>query len=371
MNQDLIQCLMNLRKSDMQDNAIHFGENLPSSWNKDKMADKLAQIYMQNSDAFLSILSLHVLLFMLEIFEEKKNGQVPAYARDEETRLLLDELCGQLELWGLIDYSAGKLKIASFMENVVNKLEDMQDQVVELQEIEECAQGILMTYGLLEEQHFLRILKVCFPDWSMDDMKAFLMRRANMMALSMRVPTKDGFWWFHSSIDSISDWYWAMQDRKDMPYCMYTKDDFLNTAMNGLVKEPKNFVPLLKMLRDKGLSEFEAEDFLVSIALEHCCSLKIYGVPQDITELEWKSQEELQSFIDLFVEFQNDTPLWINKGFTPKELAQKPFSSNTQSTASNKSNVIAFPQKTGRNELCPCGSGKKYKNCCGKDKQDE
>ena len=23
-------------------------------------------------------------------------------------------------------------------------------------------------------------------------------------------------------------------------------------------------------------------------------------------------------------------------------------------------------EKTGRNELCPCGSGKKYKNCCGK-----
>ena len=23
-------------------------------------------------------------------------------------------------------------------------------------------------------------------------------------------------------------------------------------------------------------------------------------------------------------------------------------------------------QKVGRNEPCPCGSGKKYKNCCGK-----
>ena len=22
------------------------------------------------------------------------------------------------------------------------------------------------------------------------------------------------------------------------------------------------------------------------------------------------------------------------------------------------------PQKVGRNELCPCGSGKKYKKCC-------
>jgi len=24
-------------------------------------------------------------------------------------------------------------------------------------------------------------------------------------------------------------------------------------------------------------------------------------------------------------------------------------------------------QKVGRNDPCPCGSGKKYKNCCGKD----
>ncbi|MFR7895260.1 MAG: SEC-C metal-binding domain-containing protein [Dysosmobacter sp.] len=24
-------------------------------------------------------------------------------------------------------------------------------------------------------------------------------------------------------------------------------------------------------------------------------------------------------------------------------------------------------KKIGRNEPCPCGSGKKYKNCCGRD----
>jgi len=24
-------------------------------------------------------------------------------------------------------------------------------------------------------------------------------------------------------------------------------------------------------------------------------------------------------------------------------------------------------KKPGRNEMCPCGSGKKYKNCCGKE----
>ena len=28
-------------------------------------------------------------------------------------------------------------------------------------------------------------------------------------------------------------------------------------------------------------------------------------------------------------------------------------------------------KKVGRNDPCPCGSGKKYKNCCGKNEQSE
>ena len=33
----------------------------------------------------------------------------------------------------------------------------------------------------------------------------------------------------------------------------------------------------------------------------------------------------------------------------------------------NPPTVKYTEQKTGRNEPCPCGSGKKYKKCCGKD----
>ena len=31
-----------------------------------------------------------------------------------------------------------------------------------------------------------------------------------------------------------------------------------------------------------------------------------------------------------------------------------------------KSGTVIVGKKTGRNEPCPCGSGKKYKHCCGK-----
>ena len=33
-----------------------------------------------------------------------------------------------------------------------------------------------------------------------------------------------------------------------------------------------------------------------------------------------------------------------------------------------KSGTIVKPKKIGRNDPCPCGSGKKYKNCCGRNK---
>ncbi len=32
-----------------------------------------------------------------------------------------------------------------------------------------------------------------------------------------------------------------------------------------------------------------------------------------------------------------------------------------------RSGTVVKPPKIGRNDPCPCGSGKKYKNCCGKN----
>lgn len=35
-------------------------------------------------------------------------------------------------------------------------------------------------------------------------------------------------------------------------------------------------------------------------------------------------------------------------------------------TAYNRSKIVVNENKVGRNDPCPCGSGKKYKKCCGK-----
>ena len=44
-----------------------------------------------------------------------------------------------------------------------------------------------------------------------------------------------------------------------------------------------------------------------------------------------------------------------------------PFAGETQGEGAKVKTIVRETPKVGRNDPCPCGSGKKYKKCCGKD----
>lgn len=71
--------------------------------------------------------------------------------------------------------------------------------------------------------------------------------------------------------------------------------------------------------------------------------------------------EDLKPFVMKLVDVLNNSRLWVLKGYTPKELS--PAQENAEST---KQTPVVNSEKIGRNEPCPCGSGRKYKKCCGK-----
>jgi preprotein translocase subunit SecA len=82
------------------------------------------------------------------------------------------------------------------------------------------------------------------------------------------------------------------------------------------------------------------------------------------TWLEIPSLEYKQVLTLKVIELSNNTRQWALKGYTPSELLQEE-NSNT-----SKAKIIKMTKsnKIGRNEPCPCGSGKKYKKCCGMNK---
>ena len=69
------------------------------------------------------------------------------------------------------------------------------------------------------------------------------------------------------------------------------------------------------------------------------------------------TNSQFESLAQLLVQMSNSTRLWSNNGHTPDEMAN---------LIPRMVDGTRHSRKIGRNELCPCGSGKKYKKCCGR-----
>lgn len=77
-----------------------------------------------------------------------------------------------------------------------------------------------------------------------------------------------------------------------------------------------------------------------------------------VVSLAFDKELLYKNMVDARAEWLYELPMW-DEIFTPDQkkalyMEQK------------KSGTIVKPKKIGRNDPCPCGSGKKYKKCCGK-----
>jgi len=77
--------------------------------------------------------------------------------------------------------------------------------------------------------------------------------------------------------------------------------------------------------------------------------------------LEFPSVEFVKSLASEVTELYNNTRQWAFKGHTPNEASMPLLFTN-----SVKEEASMPHKKFGRNDPCPCGSGKKYKKCCGR-----
>ena len=95
-------------------------------------------------------------------------------------------------------------------------------------------------------------------------------------------------------------------------------------------------------------------------------SLRAYAQRDPLVEYKFLSY-------DMFEEMSNNIQLDTIRGLfnvrieTPPEREQVSKEMSTNSSTTEKKPVQRKDTKIGRNDPCPCGSGKKYKQCCGKN----
>ena len=131
----------------------------------------------------------------------------------------------------------------------------------------------------------------------------------------------------------------------------------------------------------------------------------------DKRNIRFRSDRDMNRFVELYSKFSNTTRMHCNRGYTPDEMIQmtppeerfkslslgpnirKSLQTGEMDIEDFRKQILTMelpsealrfdllkqladikpstPQpekqkKVGRNDPCPCGSGKKYKRCCGK-----
>lgn len=117
---------------------------------------------------------------------------------------------------------------------------------------------------------------------------------------------------------------------------------------------------LLRVVDEKWMDQIDAMD-----QLKTGIGLRAYGQKDPVQAYQIEGS---QMFEDMNREIRSDFLRFLFHVEDPEKVEKKRMSKNIKEGASEKQQTIKRQApKVGRNDPCPCGSGKKYKNCCGRN----
>jgi len=160
----------------------------------------------------------------------------------------------------------------------------------------------------------------------------------------------------HLLLDDPEDFFRLLAEQSGKPYRILPKEDFLKYCDHDYFPwSPQSEAMKSYLFRKKGL-RFPKDTWLgIQTMIEVDFDLNTILHACEHEGLRFENERDLFEFAKLYQELNNHTRKQINRGHTPKELFQKSLRSMT-------------PKTPSRNGPCPCGSGLKYKRCCGKQK---
>jgi preprotein translocase subunit SecA len=115
---------------------------------------------------------------------------------------------------------------------------------------------------------------------------------------------------------------------------------------------------LLHFIDQKWMDHIDAMD-----QLRNGISLRAYGQKDPLIEYKFEAYEAFQAMVYSIKEDVVRFVLRVKVVKEPEEHKAVVYSSNNEES----SRKPVRSKKVGRNEPCPCGSGKKYKQCCGRE----
>ncbi len=164
--------------------------------------------------------------------------------------------------------------------------------------------------------------------------------------------------------DDDSDCEELEKEQKDKPFYIPEKDELLKYAdIYSINLAPAGMALATFLLRHNRLDEETAQDIVFDIQTLINSESNLMMILKEMARMGVviKHPKQFKEFTLYLKNLARTTRLWSLCGHTADELDVK-----TPLELELENYSFANTTKVGRNEPCPCGSGKKYKKCCGK-----
>ena len=191
----------------------------------------------------------------------------------------------------------------------------------------------------------------------------------------------------HLYYDDLEDYYALAEGQQGKPFYIPEKEEFLRASTDQCYPETVQSKKMLAYLRKKKL-RCPPEEVLLEMQDLLNVDWDFNDIAEDMARLglQCASLQDAQTFFGLLADLNNHTRKLVNRGHAPVQLSrtrseQNKTYQNLRVLSNNKPIAeppIAIEQplvipplkvvssKPSRNGPCPCGSGRKFKNCCGK-----
>ena len=358
----LKNALATMTRQELDDIRYNVGLSGTSSMNKAELIEKLVPAIVEFSRTwFVSLLDEQYQAFR---HLDAKKG-ISSEFRADESRL------DYFQSLGLMVCGAYKGELAWYMPKEIMEEFRQLDQnqafrkAVELNnDVFRVAAGLLFYYGVMDyDSLFAKVrqhLEISTEDLSFSD---FMKVIFNGSCWQRNVRTSEHVAYYCTVMDPGK--ILEAQDKIGVGFAKLSYGQVYDAGEEDYIEATNEY---------KGLAQFFMAAYKMDVlrAAEVVGQITILlqngGEMKDILAYieklgEPENEKDMEALSPLLIGFHQSLRMWKLKGHTPTEIV-------TGKLDPEGGEIISFEAarrkkaKVGRNDPCPCGSGKKYKNCC-------
>lgn len=382
---DIFKILISRKKDYIKELGTLLDCQMASNLNKEAMAFALSDFILNHSGVWMCMLSVREITLIEELLKHKpgyryKAGIMPFPTALEGFRLINAEIQDDITTY----WASGEM-----LDMYRRGIEDAKAFIERhnFMEYEMFAMGALNIYGVMNAGSFFEILmKAQIPIETKNKMDGrkntdpdpMVFMSTSLLCRLYQYQYEGKVYNFNPGMSDPERHIKEQLSRKDIkeykpfpmekildagqysPLCSAGIDlpqskELLSALLGDVKKDFKN------AWKSSFLDVMEYHDFFIAAQED------VHRLTEIISQSkQFKSFEEVQSVVGKLTAFANAIPRWDLKGWSSEEIVKKHEQPHLKPLPPQGFTPGAFVPKVGRNDPCPCGSGKKYKECHGK-----